>query len=78
MRALFDGIPLGEMNTPMTINATAAWLLALYAAVATERDAAPTALAGTGHAVHTCLCKVCVGPQRCSPRGSSCCRGQAG
>ena len=32
MRALFDGIPLDEMNTSMTINATAAWLLALYIA----------------------------------------------
>jgi methylmalonyl-CoA mutase N-terminal domain/subunit len=37
MRALFDGIPLGEMNTSMTINATAAWLLALYVAVAEEQ-----------------------------------------
>ena len=36
MRALFDGIPLGEMNTSMTINATAAWLLALYVALADE------------------------------------------
>ena len=33
MRALFDGIPLDEMNTSMTINATAMWLLALYQAV---------------------------------------------
>jgi ethylmalonyl-CoA mutase len=30
MRTLFDGIPLATMNTSMTINATAAWLLALY------------------------------------------------
>src|SRR4026209_170788 len=36
MRALLDGIPLGEMNTSMTINATAAWLLALYVVVAEE------------------------------------------
>src|SRR6266481_4808476 len=36
MHALFDGIPLDEMNTSMTINATAAWLLALYATVADE------------------------------------------
>ena len=36
MRALFDGIPLDEMNTSMTINATAMWLLALYQAVAEE------------------------------------------
>src|ERR1700732_834720 len=37
MRALFDQIPLGEMNTSMTINATAAWLLALYVALAKDR-----------------------------------------
>ena len=36
MHALFDGIPLDEMNTSMTINATAAWLLGLYVAVAEE------------------------------------------
>ena len=36
MEALFDGIPLDGMNTSMTINATAAWLLALYVAVAEE------------------------------------------
>ena len=47
MRALFDGIPLGEMNTSMTINATAAWLLALYIAVAEEQGADHAALAGT-------------------------------
>ncbi|MGH8968978.1 MAG: protein meaA [Actinomycetes bacterium] len=40
MRALFDGIPLVEMNTSMTINATAMWLLALYEVVATEQAAA--------------------------------------
>src|SRR5919199_2967453 len=37
MRALFDGIPLAEMNTSMTINATAPWLLALYVALADEQ-----------------------------------------
>ena len=47
MRALFDGIPLAEMNTSMTINATAAWLLALYIAVADEQGADPAALQGT-------------------------------
>ncbi len=47
VRALFDGIPLGEMNTSMTINATAAWLLALYVGVATEQGADPRQLAGT-------------------------------
>src|ERR687892_522419 len=39
MRTVFDGIPLGEMNTSMTINATAMWLLALYVAVADEHGA---------------------------------------
>jgi (2R)-ethylmalonyl-CoA mutase len=47
MRALFDGIPLGTMNTSMTINATAAWLMALYIAVADEQGAPRTALTGT-------------------------------
>src|ERR1700756_969117 len=47
MRALFDGIPLGEMNTSMTINATAAWLLALYAALADEQGVAREKLTGT-------------------------------
>lgn len=47
MRALFDGIPLARMNTSMTINATAPWLLALYIAVAEEQGAARGALAGT-------------------------------
>lgn len=47
MRALFDGIPLADMNTSMTINATAAWLLALYIAVADEQGAPRTKLTGT-------------------------------
>ena len=47
MRALFDGIPLAGMNTSMTINATAAWLLALYVAVADEQGARRAALQGT-------------------------------
>src|SRR6187431_1870147 len=47
MRTLFDGIPLGTMNTSMTINATAAWLMALYIAVADEQGAPRTALTGT-------------------------------
>jgi len=47
MRALFDGIPLAETNTSMTINATAPWLLALYVATAAEQGADPAALAGT-------------------------------
>jgi (2R)-ethylmalonyl-CoA mutase len=47
MRALFDGIPLGEMNTSMTINATAAWLLALYVALADEQGVARNKLTGT-------------------------------
>jgi len=47
MRALFDGIPLGEMNTSMTINATAAWLLSLYIALADEQNAPRGKLQGT-------------------------------
>src|SRR5215213_11043675 len=47
MRALFDGIPLDEMNTSMTINATAMWLLALYQVVAEEQGADVAALTGT-------------------------------
>lgn len=47
MRTLFDGIPLAEMNTSMTINACAAWLLALYVAVADETGAPRTNLSGT-------------------------------
>ncbi|WP_018639325.1 methylmalonyl-CoA mutase family protein, partial [Parafrankia elaeagni] len=47
MRALFEGIPLGRMNTSMTINATAMWLLALYQVVAEEQGAAPGELTGT-------------------------------
>ena len=47
MRALFDGIPLEQMNTSMTINATAPWLLALYIAAAEEQGADVAALQGT-------------------------------
>src|SRR5262247_2216274 len=47
MRALLSAIPLAEMNTSMTINATAAWLLALYVAVADETGAPRPALTGT-------------------------------
>ncbi|HUR15091.1 MAG TPA: protein meaA [Mycobacteriales bacterium] len=47
MRALFDGIPLADMNTSMTINATAMWLLALYEVVAEEQGASPELLGGT-------------------------------
>ena len=47
MHALFDGIPLDEMNTSMTINATAAWLLALYVTVAEENGVERSKL--TGH-----------------------------
>src|ERR1700693_4823397 len=47
MRALFADIPLGEMNTSMTINATAAWLLALYIAIADEQGIARERLQGT-------------------------------
>lgn len=47
MRALLDGIPLDRMNTSMTINATAMWLMALYVTVADEQGADRRALAGT-------------------------------
>lgn len=47
MRALFDQIPLEQMNTSMTINATAPWLLSLYIAVAEEQGADVTKLQGT-------------------------------
>jgi (2R)-ethylmalonyl-CoA mutase len=47
MRALFDEIPLEKMNTSMTINATAPWLLSLYIAVAQEQGADIGALQGT-------------------------------
>jgi len=47
MRALFEDIPLERMNTSMTINATAPWLLALYIAVAEEQGADFSALKGT-------------------------------
>jgi len=47
MRTLLDGIPLGEMNTSMTINATAAWLLALYVALADEQNVSRGKLTGT-------------------------------
>ncbi|MEY9935118.1 (2R)-ethylmalonyl-CoA mutase [Catenulispora sp. GP43] len=47
MRALFDGIPLQRMNTSMTINAPAMWLLALYQVAAEEQGADVAALAGT-------------------------------
>ncbi len=40
MRTLLDGIPLDQMNTSMTINATAAWLLALYIVTAEEQGVA--------------------------------------
>ncbi len=47
LRQLFEGLPLEEMNTSMTINATAAWLWALYLALAAERGDDPTRLQGT-------------------------------
>jgi len=47
MRVLLDGLPLGEISTSMTINATASTLLALYVAVADERGIPRTALSGT-------------------------------
>jgi (2R)-ethylmalonyl-CoA mutase len=47
MRALFDQLPLGQLNTSMTINATAMWLLALYQVAAEEQGASPHELTGT-------------------------------
>ena len=47
MRTLFEGIPLGEMNTSMTINATAVWLMALYIAAAEEQGVPRAKLQGT-------------------------------
>ena len=47
MRTLLNGIPPAQMNTSMTINATAAWLLALYIANAQEQDVTPPQLRGT-------------------------------
>jgi (2R)-ethylmalonyl-CoA mutase len=47
MHTLFDGIPLDQMNTSMTINATAAWLLALYVVAAEEQGVAESDLQGT-------------------------------
>ena len=47
MEALFEQIPLGQMNTSMTINATAPWLLALYVAVAERQGVDPSQLQGT-------------------------------
>src|ERR1700741_3659281 len=47
MRTLLEGIPLGEMNTSMTIPATAAWPLAPYIATAEEQGVAPDALQDT-------------------------------
>src|SRR6267142_6235495 len=46
MRALFDQIPIEDMNTSMTINATAMWLFAMYLAIADERGVDPRRLAG--------------------------------
>jgi (2R)-ethylmalonyl-CoA mutase len=47
MRTLFDGIPLDEMNTSMTINATAMWLFGMYVALAEERGVDAARLGGT-------------------------------
>lgn len=47
MQTLFEGIPLGEMNTSMTINATAVWLMALYIATAETQGASRAQLQGT-------------------------------
>ena len=47
LRVLFEGLPLSEMNTSMTINATALWLYSLYLALADEQGAPRELLSGT-------------------------------
>ena len=47
MRALFEGLPLASMNTSMTINATAPWLMALYISLADEQGSPRASLQGT-------------------------------
>src|SRR3954465_1233536 len=59
MHALFDGIPLDAMNTSMTINATAAWLLALYVTVAEENGVDRPQLKGTPQ---NDIIKACLSP----------------
>ena len=54
MEMLLDQIPLDTMNTSMTINATAAWLLGLYASVAEEQDVPLEKLSWTGVAPASC------------------------
>src|SRR6266513_2250649 len=49
MESLLEGVPLERMNTSMTINATAAWLLSLYVALAKRRGIDPKLLEGTTH-----------------------------
>ena len=81
MRALFENIPLDKMNTSMTINATAAWLLALYIAVADEQGVPTQGTAGhdaerhhQGISLARHLC-VPARRRRCgSPRTRSCSR----
>ncbi|MGB1731183.1 MAG: methylmalonyl-CoA mutase family protein, partial [Paracoccaceae bacterium] len=69
MRTLFDEIPLDQMNTSMTINATAPWMLALYIAVAEEQGADVKTLQGT---VQNDLIKeyLCRGTYICPPKPS--------
>jgi (2R)-ethylmalonyl-CoA mutase len=55
MRTLFRDIPLERMNTSMTINATAAWLLALYVAAAEEQGASRDTLTGTCRVAPMCF-----------------------
>ena len=71
MRALFDGIPLGTMNTSMTINATAAWLMALYIAVADEQGA-PRARAAPARSRTTSSRNICRAAPTCFRRRRRC------
>ena len=58
MAMLMDGIPLAEMNTSMTINATAAWLLALYIVTAEEHGVDPSAPVSYTHLTLPTICSV--------------------
>ena len=68
MRTLLDGIPLEQMNTSMTINATAAWLLALYVAVAESR--ARIARSSRARPKTTSSRNICRAAPTCSARAS--------
>ena len=70
MRRLFDGIPLADMNTSMTINATAMWLLALYQVVA-EEQAGVTADSTPDESSRACTARSPAPPRTTSSRSTS-------